>query len=184
MLDIETLPKVRIVRVGDGFLFAACKLFENRSEGIDWSSPLIVNLALAIELYLKSYTAEDEEDKENGITLYNMDTTVYPVYIKSKHRDHKLEKLYGNIDNVIKEELDKKFFDSHLSEKFADLNTALSAFSDVFAKARYPYEKDGLKSICISDLYSIANFLKEAIYGIGEFVKDKKTNAFWKLQRS
>ena len=168
---LEIFPKIRVVKVADAFLFSACKLFDNRSDVIDWFYPFYANLAFSIELYLKSYIVEDDL-----IPIY---MSVNQIFLKPIKK-HKLEKIYQKIDDVVKKELNEKFSNSNLSEKFINLYNALSQFSNVFIEARYPFEKIGLKNGCVSDIFLIAQFMKGAIYEIGEFIKDNKTNKYSK----
>lgn len=161
----NTLPKVSVVRTADAFARTGEILLDMRPEGIDWPYPFVVNVALSIELYLKSYLAEDDLVPylihDNGITTYQ-------GFTKCLEREHKFDRLYLKIPAWIKSQIEAEFLSSHLSEHFPSFEKALEKFANSFVEARYPYEKGGFKGGCISDLMNISTFLKETIYKLGE----------------
>lgn len=161
----NSLPKIRVVRTADAFAKTGEILFDQTQQGTDLPYPFVVNVALSIELYLKSYLAEDDlipffEHKDGS--------TTYQGFTKCLTHEHKLSTLYSQIPAHIKAQIEAEFPGSDLSQRFQSFEDALTKFSNSFIEARYPYERGGFKGGCISDLMNISSFLKDTIYKIGE----------------
>ena len=161
----NSLPKIHVVTTADAFAKTGEILLDQRPEGTDWPYPFVVNVALSIELYLKSYLAEDDLIP---FLVHEDGSITYQGFTKSLTREHNLRKLYSQIPAHIKAQIEAEFPGSHLSQSFPSFEDALNKFSNSFIEARYPYERGGFKGGCISDLMNISSFLKEAIYKIGE----------------
>lgn len=161
----NSLPKLSVVTTANAFAKTGELLLVQRPEGTDWAYPFVVNVALSIELYLKSYLAEDD-----WIPLLKHEdgSTTYQGFTKCLTHEHKLDELYSKIPGFIKEKIEAQFPSSELAKSFSSFEDALSQFSSSFIKARYPYERNGFKGGCISDLMNISTFIKKAIYEIGE----------------
>lgn len=161
----KKIPKAHIVAAADAFAKTGEIILEQRPSGYDWPYPFIVNVALAIELYLKSYLAEDDlvpcHTSEDGLILYM-------GFIKCLSREHKFSHLYKQLPENIKVLLEAEFGCCELASRYASLEDALTQFSNVFVEARYPYEKGNSKVCCLTDLGNISKFLKLAILRIGE----------------
>ncbi|MDC9725752.1 MAG: hypothetical protein PSN44_07555 [Gammaproteobacteria bacterium] len=169
----KTLPKMAVVRAADAFATTGEILIDIRPYGIEWPYPFVVNIALSIELYLKSYLTEDD------LVPYftkNDGTVIYQGFSKCLSKEHKLEKLYSQIPAKIKDCIEDEFNKSSLASRFSSFDEALEKFSNSFISARYPYEKTGFKFGCISDLMDISQFLKATIYKIGE-IRDPDENS-------
>lgn len=160
------LPKMYVVTTADAFAKIGEILLEQRPEGTDWPYPFVVNVALSIELYLKSYLAEDD-----FVPFFSHDdgSTTYQGFTKCLTHEHRFDKLYSKIPKDIKDKIENEFSGSRLTEKFSTFDEALVKFASSFVEARYPYERGGFKGGCISDLMCISTFLKETIYKLGEF---------------
>ncbi len=161
----KTLPKENVVATADAFAKTGELLLAQRPSGFEWPYPFVVNTALSIELYLKSFLAEDDlvpcHASEDGVI-------VYMGFTKCLSREHKLELIYEKIPEKIQALLEAEFFASELASSYSTLEEALTKFSNSFVDARYPYEKGNFKGYCITDLVNISKFLKEAIVRIGE----------------
>lgn len=161
----NALPKMYVVTTANAFARTGELLLEQRPDGIDWPYPFVVNVALSIELYLKSYLAEDDLVP---FLVHEDGSTTYQGFTKCLTREHNFDKLYSKIPAYIKTEIETEFRASPLAQRFLSFEDALNKFSNSFIEARYPYEKGGFKGGCISDLMNISFFIKDAIYKIGE----------------
>lgn len=161
----NSLPKMSVVRTADAFAKTGELLLNQMPEEVDWLYPFVVNTALSIELYLKSYISEDDLIP---ILTHADGSTTYQGFTKCLTHEHKLDKLYSKIPHHIKVKIEAEFPHSFLKEKFQSFEDALGKFSSTFVEARYPYERNGFKGGCISDLMEISNFIRKAIYKIGE----------------
>jgi hypothetical protein len=161
----NSLPKMHVVTTANAFAKTGEILLDQRPEGTDWPYPFVVNVALSIELYLKSYLAEDDLIP---FLVHEDGSTTYQGFTKCLTREHSFKKLYSQIPAHIKTKIEAEFPGSLLAQSFPCFEDALNKFSNSFIEARYPYERGGFKGGCISDLMNISSFLKEAIYKIGE----------------
>ena len=161
----KTLPKADVVATADAFAKTGELLLAQRPAGFEWPHPFVVNTALSIELYLKSFLAEDDL-----VTCYTSDdgVIVYMGFTKCLSHEHKLELLYEKIPAKIKILLEAEFCAGELASSYSSLEEALTKFSNAFVEARYPYEERHSKGHCITDLVNISKFLKQAILRIGE----------------
>ena len=161
----KTLPKANVVATADAFAKTGEILLVQRPAGFEWPYPFVVNTALSIELYLKSFLADDDlvpcHTSDDGVI-------VYMGFTKCLSREHKLELLYKKIPEKIKALLEAEFCASELASSYSSLEDALTKFSNSFVEARYPYENGNFKGYCITDLVNISKFLKQAILRIGE----------------
>lgn len=162
----DTLPKMYVVTTANAFAKTGEILLDMRPEGTDWPYPFVVNVALSIELYLKSYLAEDDFIP---FLVHDDGSTTYQGFTKCLTREHRFDTLYSKIPVNIKKKIEAEFLGSSLSYSFTSFEDALAKFSNSFIEARYPYERGGFRGGCISDLMIISAFLKETIYKIGEF---------------
>ncbi|MBV5336984.1 MAG: hypothetical protein J0653_03100, partial [Deltaproteobacteria bacterium] len=98
-LLVDSLPKAHVVATADAFAKTGEILLAQRPAGFDWSYPVVVNLALSIELYLKSFLAKDDL-----VPYYTSDDglTVYMGFIKCLSHEHKLTHLYKQVPENIK----------------------------------------------------------------------------------
>jgi hypothetical protein len=161
----NSLPKMYVVTTANAFAKTGELLLEQRPEGTDWPYPFVVNVALSIELYLKSYLAEDDLIP---FLVHEDGSTTYQGFTKCLTHEHRFDKLYSKIPAHIKSKIEAEFPSSLLAQSFPSFEDALSKFSNSFIEARYPYERSGFKGGCISDLMNISVFIKDAIYRIGE----------------
>ena len=165
-MKLEVLPQMYVVRTADAFARTGEILLDMRPEGTDWPYPFVVNVALSIELYLKSYLVEDDFIP---FLVHSDGSTTYQGFTKCLTREHKFDKLFSKIPTHIKSKIEAEFLDSPLAKSFPSFKDALKEFTNSFIEARYPYERSGFKRGCISDLMNISTFLKETIYKLGEF---------------
>ncbi|MEH6711169.1 MAG: hypothetical protein V7733_08120 [Paraglaciecola polaris] len=164
---MNTLPKVRVVSAADAFLHTAKDLYELRLDGVNWVYPFGVNAGLAIELYLKSYIAEDDDIPA---LEFPDGSVIYQHHVKSKSKKHRLEQLFKCIPPNIQLDIEKKYKVNELSKKYVTLTLALERFSNIFVECRYPYEQGGFKGGCMTDLLSLTSFFKETIYALQDYV--------------
>ncbi|NDY92445.1 hypothetical protein [Ideonella livida] len=161
----NSLPQMHVVTTANAFAKTGELLLEERPEGTDWLYPFVVNVALSIELYLKSYLAEEDLIP---FLVHEDGSTTYQRFTKCIAHDHRFDKLYAKIPAHIKSKIESEFRGSLLKQKFPAFEDALNKFSNSFVEARYPYEKGGFKGGWISDLMNISVFLKNTIFKIGE----------------
>lgn len=165
----DTLPKMYVVTTANAFAKTGEILLDMRPEGTEWPYPFVVNVALSIELYLKSYLAEDDLIP---CLVHGDGSTTYQGFTKCLTREHRFDTLYSKIPINIKSQIEAEFSGNRLSHIFLSFEDALVKFSNSFIEARYPYERGGFRGGCISDLMNISIFLKETIYKLGEFRGD------------
>ncbi|MBK1889104.1 MULTISPECIES: hypothetical protein [unclassified Undibacterium] len=162
----DFLPKMAVVTTANAFAETGKILFDTMPEGIEWPYPFVVNMALSIELYLKSYLAEDDLIP---FLVHDDGSATYQGFTKCLTREHKFDVLYSKIPTHIKSKIEEEFPSSILGKSFPSFESALAKFANSFIEARYPYEKGGFKGGCISDLMNISTFLRKTIYKLGEF---------------
>lgn len=126
------LPSLRIVRFADDYLEAAKLVERNMMDRSGVMIPACVMAGFSIELYLKSFLAEDAStliSSFEGVDLYAGNQ-------KAAHGHHLL-KLFEQIPQDLKD----RVLEVSASKKSGyPLLKKLEKFSDYFFKGRYPYE--------------------------------------------
>lgn len=139
---MEKIPNAKVWILGREYLEAAESLVEEMKL---W--PAAVLAALSIEIFLKSFLAQ--EDKHG-----------YP----STQRGHPLTELFSKIDATDQAEIIR--FSSQIDSKH-DVHNSLAKFNDIFTAARYRYEREAMKSVG-NDIVIFARHLCDAILELGK----------------
>lgn len=139
---MEKIPNAKVWILGREYLEAAESLVEEMKL---W--PAAVLAALSIEIFLKSFLAQ--EDKHG-----------YP----STQRGHPLTDLFSKIDAADQAEIIK--FSSEIDSTY-DVRASLAKFNDIFTSARYRYEREAVKSVG-NDIVIFARHLCDAILELGK----------------
>lgn len=139
---MEKIPNAKVWILGREYLEAAESLVEEMRL---W--PAAVLAALSIEIFLKSFLAQ--EDKHG-----------YP----STQRGHPLTGLFAKIDACDQAEIIK--FSSQIDSTY-DVRASLAKFNDIFTAARYRYEREAVKSVG-NDIVIFARHLCDAILELGK----------------
>jgi HEPN domain-containing protein len=139
---MEKIPNAKVWILGREYLEAAESLVEEMRL---W--PAAVLAALSIEIFLKSFLAQ--EDKHG-----------YP----STQRGHPLTGLFAKIDPCDQAEIIK--FSSQIDSTY-DVRASLAKFNDIFTAARYRYEREAVKSVG-NDIVIFARHLCDAILELGK----------------
>lgn len=165
---IDLVPKMQVARLADSFLNSAKILIDNPPQDVGWVEPFLVNAALSLELYIKSYLAEDD-----SIPLFEFEDggAIYQGFVKCRHKEHSLKKLYNLLDDSLREKFEAKFQSSSLAESFSSYSDVLEKYSCVFIEGRCSYEIQGFKGGRISDVLHAAIFFRECLYEFGQFVR-------------
>jgi len=142
-----------IFQQGRQFYLASIKLCEEN----DNSLPSFVCMVFAIELFIKSLRAtklyKDKFEYPNGTFSYN---DLYDQTLLKK--DHNLSKLYCQLGNTMKEEIENEYFQKYNSDIVYDIEN----IKDGFQYWRYMYEG---KTYCIhkSSLLNVGEFFYEYV---------------------
>jgi len=113
------VPDAHVRHLADQFLDAA-ELLLKHVPGVNAPSPIRVNAAFAIELYIKSLNSR-----------WRVGDSYSPVTTESNVRGHKLDKLF--------EELPENFRDD-MASKFPEVPQLLKLYSATFEIERYGFE--------------------------------------------
>lgn len=120
--------------------------------------PAMINICLAVELYLKSLDAKTVySGKLHPSGLFegdNDDHEIVPVLKKS----HKLSEIFGKLQQQTQDELKKKW---GANNPFGGLLENLKKHDDSFMTWRYVYESKGATTIASHPLIPICNLLHE-----------------------
>ncbi|TWH77556.1 hypothetical protein LX59_00474 [Azomonas agilis] len=139
---MEKIPNAKVWILGREYLEAAESLVKEMKL---W--PAAVLAALSIEIFLKSFLAQ--EDKHG-----------YP----STQRGHPLTDLFSKIDVADQAEIIR--FSSQIDSTY-DVRASLAKFNDIFTVARYRYEREAVKSVG-NDIVIFACHLCDAILELGK----------------
>lgn len=139
---MEKIPNAKVWILGREYLEAAESLVEEMKL---W--PAAVLAALSVEIFLKSFLAQEDE---HG----------YPC----TQRGHPLTDLFAKIDAADQTEIIR--FSSQLDSAY-DVRASLAKFNDIFTAARYRYEKEAVKSVG-NDIVIFARHLCDAILELGK----------------
>jgi hypothetical protein len=118
---------------------------------------LMIEGALALELYLKSLNSKTVSHPLEGVAGYQL--TAAPV-----KRGHLLEELYDTIDQPIRDELQQAY--AATSPRVPLLRDALLPYSNLFVEMRYTFEpRDGGGS-SITALVELVRFFHQHVSGM------------------
>lgn len=138
----KKIPNAQVWILGEEYLKAAESLVKDIKI---W--PAAVLAALSIEIFLKSFLAEEDQ---HG----------YP----STQHGHPLTVLFSKIDAADQAEIIR--FSSQIDSTY-DVRASLEKFNDIFTAARYRYEKEAVKSVG-NDIVIFARHLCDAVYALGK----------------
>lgn len=149
-IAINQLPNNDIVSAANSFYIAAQILKSSKKTSI--SAPFIVNAALSLELYLKSFDSmllftEGMKIKDH-VYLYN------DVSSKSNNKCHNPKVLYNAIPKDIKEDISNEYLQYNRT-----FSVDICEFENIFIEWRYPFENKA-KTVNINKLLDILETLK------------------------
>lgn len=139
---MKRIPNTQVWYLGREYLEAAEILAEEMKL---W--PAAVLAALSIEIFLKSFLAQ--EDKQG-----------YP----STERGHTLTDLFSKIPHSDQAEIIR--FSNQLDSTY-DVLASLSKFNNIFTAARYRYEKESVQVVG-NDIVQFARHLCDAVLNLGK----------------
>lgn len=120
-------------------------------------APVIMNATFALELYLKSLNMEWQI--ADSATLGNGKAWVPRSPLQKGHIP---SKLYGALNESIKNDLEQKYREHIPNERPQSLEEALKAQDGNFQKWRYIFEEHG-KPVDLSELFALLAFFSEVI---------------------
>lgn len=150
--EMYFLPDLRIWTNGNCFQEAAKLLNEHKN---DWAA--VINAALAIEIYLKSFLSTEVKSSLEKNKIYQKAS-------KSKH-GHDLVELYRAIQEPYKSLLKNEFANLYPD---TNLSTSLEKYKDIFVQARYRFEANSRGNIDNGIVY-LANEFKEVVFSVSKY---------------
>lgn len=139
---VKKIPNATVWILGREYLEAAESLVE---EVMVW--PAAVLAALSIEIFLKSFLAQEDEHGN-----------------PSTQRGHPLIDLFSKIGYSDQAEIIR--FSSQI-DSTCDVRASLAKFNDIFTAARYRYEREAVKSVG-NDIVIFARHLCDSILELGK----------------
>jgi hypothetical protein len=167
----QYIPDPQVKDVADQFCDAA-ELLWVQPPGSGFVVPAIINSVLAIELYLKSFTAYSviKNLKDYGDGVSGGIVTVERQ--KSGKTGHELTDLFDETEDWVKNEFENRYSASRLYKAGSDFRTCLSAYDSVFVKVRYLYEDSScFKGVDIGELRELMKLMRNMVESIPR--KDK-----------
>ncbi|MBH3343415.1 hypothetical protein I5O09_06630 [Pseudomonas parafulva] len=147
------LPSVAVIESADSYLDSALILTRESRTNLELFRPACVLAALAIEIYLKAFTAKDQSvaiAEMNGITIY-------AGALGTAH-GHPLTKIFNN---KISADWRKEILDqSAAMNDGIDLLAGLAEYDEFFTNARYGHEADTV-GVLRSDLIDLAVHIRD-----------------------
>ncbi len=157
----QQIPDAQIVDAADQYE-TACKFLDAQPPESGVLHPLMNSGAVAIELYLKSLSAE---------RIYTPDPMMPEASIVNAVASiagHPLDQLYDAISDDVRTKLDEAF-DAQLRVKLSgSLVDALKEIDGVFMASRYPYEpamRDLLQGR-LALVLSLSGFMREFVHAM------------------
>mgnify|MGYP003582372501 CR=1 FL=1 len=146
------LPSVAVIESADGYLDSALILTQESRTNLELFRPACVLAALAIEIYLKAFTAKDQ-----SVAITEMNgTTIYGVALGTAH-GHPLTKIFNTISaDWRKEILDQ----SAAMNDGVNLLAGLAEYDKFFTTGRYGHEADTV-GVLRSDLIDLAVHMRD-----------------------
>lgn len=140
------IPNIAVASAANRYLEAA-DLIDSRGTGGELSWVACINAALAVEIYLKSFLAQQVfTDVGSNISLITQKSV----------KGHNLLELYNKIDSDIQAIM---LAQSRDIDPSLELESLIVKCKDYFFYARYPYEKESIK--CLStDVILLAKHMR------------------------
>lgn len=147
---MDFIPNDRIAMSAFQYQEASELLFANAQHRV-----AVVNAALAVEIMLKSFLAKNtwQTDHSNGGWYKTYDDAL---------KGHDLLKLYDKIDIKYKLLIEQQL---QTIDSSTNIINELTEYRDYFAKARYDFEKEFIKSLNL-EIISFAKKFKQVILAV------------------
>ncbi|UTL92001.1 hypothetical protein [Pseudomonas fluorescens] len=147
------LPSVAVIESADSYLDSALILTRESRANLELFRPACVLAALAIEIYLKAFTAKDQSvvmAEMNGVTMY-------AGALGTAH-GHPLTKIFNN---KISTDWRKQILDQSAAlNDGIDLLAGLAEYDEFFTTGRYGHEADTI-GVLRSDLIDLAVHIRK-----------------------
>ncbi|WJM98784.1 hypothetical protein QEP73_11840 [Pseudomonas defluvii] len=153
------IPETQMISSADSYLESALHLEEAWHQKPNIFRSACVLAALSVEIYLKSFIAEDKSrlvDVINGVQIYGGGV--------GTKRIHGLTQLF---DAIPKGWQDKILAQSHDQNPNVDLVATLNHYSDFFVEARYEHEP-GAKGYLSDDILRLAEHVKGICHALAQ----------------
>jgi len=154
-IELMEIPNILVKDAADQFK-KACMAVNEVEEGL--VLPLINLATVAIELYLKSLSAD-----EVRTPIDSGSSCVEELYAKAKSVGGNGHGLMKRLE-VIPEAFQKRLISAYKAEFGGCIKAVLSQFEGAFQASRYPYEKgNDFGNFTIDDLINMTNFLSHFV---------------------
>lgn len=133
-----------------GQFYNGAKILRQLPLGSGVLLPMILNAALAIELYIKSLCVRSiiKDYKYFGNGVYGGRVTEVPL-----KTGHTLSSLLESVSNEVKENIINLHTDEVIQYSFNDLVQLVKPYDRLFVEARYVYENDAISNLDITGLF-------------------------------
>lgn len=153
------IPNGQVYDYAEQFARAVEFLFSHAVE-VQCALSVLLEGSLAVELYLKSLTAETVlHEIEEGCEVLRR-VTASPA--EGTHR-HDLQKLFDAIERLIRDELQTAYAADPAIAGTASLRDALGRYSDLFVRIRYGFERRELGNLDMNGLIRLIRFFQRQI---------------------
>jgi len=148
-----------VIGVANSFVKIAELAYENDIGLEELSFSYIANAAFAVELFLKSFTAESYEK----VIFYVGEAELKREFSRVLIRSHDLELIYDRLPKQIKDHLESSYKSSVNNLNICTLKEQLSDLSQHFVKARYGFEENPVFVEEAEELRFLLRFFQEVI---------------------
>ncbi|MEP3480308.1 MAG: hypothetical protein ABJZ55_13740 [Fuerstiella sp.] len=152
-------PDAHVANLAEQFLDTAGLLLRN-IPGVVAPSSLRVNAAFAIELFLKSLNSHWQHHE-----LEELGDGAYEITTQSNVRGHHLDRLYDDLPDRVRSDLNGAFASNRLASTFDDLCDALSTYAKTFENERYGFERRSIATDNrpMAEIVELGEFFREFI---------------------
>ncbi len=156
----KEIPNAQIKDAADQYN-AARIILNDLAPGSGVLLPSMNTAAVAIELYLKSLSAEVIHVPDEGWDGWY---TVYAEPSKNIRSSHRLVSILGSVPEDIRSDLENTFKETYAGgESFQDI---LAKIEGAWLSTRYPYEPIGRRGFDLRNLMLISDFLQKFVSGL------------------
>ncbi|MGY3856258.1 hypothetical protein [Aeromonas intestinalis] len=164
------IPNIVVLDAAEQF-YQSAKILKDMPPGSGVLLPMLTNAALAMELYIKSLnTLSVIENYEK----YSDGSEGCVVTEKTGTREHDLSVILSNVDNAIKINIGDLFNNGRIQHSFDELIELVKPYDKLFVRSRYSYEKLGLPTISIAELFYCIESIRDLVDEISPSTDEDK----------
>jgi hypothetical protein len=149
------VPNRQICEYAEQIATAAEFLYEHITQ-VQCAPSVLLEGSLAIELYLKSLSAETVLHRLEGCEVLQQVTAM-------PRRGHVLDKLFDAIEETIRDELEAAFALTPTAAGVNSLRSALVRYNETFVDIRYIFERQEPGNLDASGLMRLVRFFREQV---------------------